>query len=288
MSELSLSRRESSQTHVWSWAASLLVHGLAVGAAVALLSGLRLAPQPEPFRWVVSKVESPVATNPRSPSAQAQSSKPPRPARTQPAEANLAPEPPVSPIQRHSEQAAAPAPMAQEAIRPAEPAPLEPVSQMVAHQTLLPQAHSPVASAETDVPVSVSQAQAVPVPQAPPTTLASVAPPLQPGPATQPAPSAQTKADYGWLAQTIRTKVEQLKQYPHMARANRWEGRVVLRAVIGEDGQLVDLKIAESSGHSVLDEAALDVLKNAAPLTLPQPLGRSQVVVQVPISYRLR
>jgi protein TonB len=111
---------------------------------------------------------------------------------------------------------------------------------------------------------------------------------LQPGPATQPAPSAQTKADYGWLAQTIRTKVEQLKQYPHMARANRWEGRVVLRAVIGEDGQLVDLKIAESSGHSVLDEAALDVLKNAAPLTLPQPLGRSQVVVQVPISYRLR
>ncbi|MFM8551983.1 MAG: energy transducer TonB [Nitrospiraceae bacterium] len=100
--------------------------------------------------------------------------------------------------------------------------------------------------------------------------------------------AAQTKSDYGWLAQTIRSRVEQLKHYPHMARANRWEGRVVLRAVIGEDGQLVDLTIAESSGHSVLDDAAVDVLKKAAPLALPQPLGRSQVVVQVPISYRLR
>ncbi len=53
-------------------------------------------------------------------------------------------------------------------------------------------------------------------------------------------------------------------------------------------GQLVELKVSESSGHSVLDEAALEVLKKAAPLTLPQPLGRPQVVVQVPISYRLR
>ena len=110
----------------------------------------------------------------------------------------------------------------------------------------------------------------------------------QPAPQTQSGQAVQGKVDYGWLAGAIRARVEQLKHYPHIARANRWEGRVVLRAVIGEDGQLVDLKIAESSGHSILDEAALEVLKKTAPLTLPQPLGRPQVVVQVPISYRLR
>lgn len=112
-------------------------------------------------------------------------------------------------------------------------------------------------------------------------------PPSQPDPQAQPTQGAQTKSDYGWLGQLLRTRVEQLKHYPHVARANRWEGRVVLRAVIGEDGQLVDLKVSESSGHSILDEAAMDVLKQSAPLTLPAPLGRPQVVVQVPISYRL-
>lgn len=118
-------------------------------------------------------------------------------------------------------------------------------------------------------------------------TVASLAPTPQADPASPSGPVARPKADYGWLAGAIRTQVEQLKHYPHIARANRWEGRVVLRAVIGEEGQLVDLKIAESSGHSILDEAALAVLKKAAPLTLPQPLGRPQVVVQVPINYKL-
>ena len=54
-----------------------------------------------------------------------------------------------------------------------------------------------------------------------------------------------------------------------------------------EDGHLLDLAVSESSGHSVLDQDALEVLKIASPLTLKHPLGKPQVVVQVPISYRL-
>lgn len=100
-------------------------------------------------------------------------------------------------------------------------------------------------------------------------------------------PMTATKADYGWLAEALWSRVEQLKRYPHLARMNRWEGRVVLRVVIQEDGHLLDLAVAESSGHSVLDQDALEILKLASPLTLKHPLGKPQVVVQVPISYRL-
>jgi len=60
-----------------------------------------------------------------------------------------------------------------------------------------------------------------------------------------------------------------------------------LRAVIREDGQLMDLEVAESSGHQVLDLAALEIVRQASPLKLLHDLGQPQVVVQVPISYRL-
>jgi protein TonB len=100
--------------------------------------------------------------------------------------------------------------------------------------------------------------------------------------------TSTTKADYGWLAQALWSRVEKLKRYPYMARINRWEGKVVLRAMIREDGHLVEVEVAESSGYPELDQDALDVVKRASPLRLPHPLGRSQVTVRVPISYRLQ
>src|SRR5436309_2806408 len=100
-------------------------------------------------------------------------------------------------------------------------------------------------------------------------------------------PMTAMKADYGWLAEALWSRVEQLKRYPHLARMNRWEGRVVLGVVSQADGHPLGLAVSESSGHSVLDQDALEVLKLASPLTLKHPLGKPQVVVQVPISYRL-
>ena len=98
----------------------------------------------------------------------------------------------------------------------------------------------------------------------------------------------RTKADYGWLADALWSRVEQLKRYPSIARMNRWEGKVVLRAVIRDTGDVVELKVTESSGHAILDKDALEVIKRASPLRLNHPLGQPQVVVHVPISYQLR
>ena len=105
-------------------------------------------------------------------------------------------------------------------------------------------------------------------------------------PAVQSMPAA--KADYSWLLEALWSRVEQLKRYPYLARTNRWEGLVVLRAVINQDGQLLDLKVAESSGHAVLDQDAMDVMRRSCPLHLKHPLGKPQVELRVPISYKLR
>jgi protein TonB len=104
----------------------------------------------------------------------------------------------------------------------------------------------------------------------------------------QPVQETPSKSDLRWLADALWSRVEQLKRYPYTARLNRWEGKVVLRAVIREDGHLMDLEIARSSGYAILDNDAIEVLKKASPLALQHPLGQPQVVVHIPISYRLQ
>ena len=107
-------------------------------------------------------------------------------------------------------------------------------------------------------------------------------------PASAPsAASGASKRDYGWLAEALWGRIEQLKRYPASARLNRWEGKVILRAVIKEDGHIANLTIAQSSGHDVLDQDALGLMQQASPIPLKQPLGHPQVVVHIPISYKL-
>lgn len=117
------------------------------------------------------------------------------------------------------------------------------------------------------------------------TEIAKVQPSLN-KPAAQTRPEPQ--ADYGWLKEALRSEVEKLKRYPAIARMNNWEGRVLLRAVIKDNGEVAELEVAESSGHAALDAAALEAMRRASPLKLPHRLGRSHVVLHVPIRYHLR
>ncbi len=293
MNALPLRRPGDAQAYAWSWAASLFVHGLAIGAAIVLVSGLSLAPQPEPFRWIVSKIEPRASADVSSP---AQPIRPapdrhaanPLSAETHAAASTVAPLPHAQAVAQREAPASIPPPqtLPQTIQTPAKPVEsIQPLIQTT-HTGEAPPRKEAVPTEPAASPQAVAESQEAPAVQEP-ARVASLAPVSQPAPQAQSGQATQGKVDYGWLAGAIRVRVEQLKHYPHIARANRWEGRVVLRAIIGEDGQLVDLKVAESSGHSVLDEAALEVLTKAAPLTLPQPLGRPQVVVQVPISYRL-
>ena len=95
------------------------------------------------------------------------------------------------------------------------------------------------------------------------------------------------QADLGWLSESLWERIEQLKRYPRQARVRRWEGKVVLEAVIRHDGTILECLVAESSGHGLLDQDAISVLRKASPLALKHPLGKEQITILVPIAYRL-
>ena len=98
----------------------------------------------------------------------------------------------------------------------------------------------------------------------------------------------QVHADFGWLSAALRERIEQLKRYPSFAKARRWEGRVVVEADIRDTGEIVRLQVAESSGHPLLDDEALTVVRKSSPVPLRHQLGRAFVTIRVPITYKLQ
>lgn len=307
MNVLSLQHPGETRSYAQSLALSALAHGLAIAVAVMLLSDLRLAPEPEPFKWDVAVIEPPAPQ-------QVEQLPAPKPAPSAPAQAEpepVKPQPVVQTVQRTVQQV-----VRQEIVREvrqvvqavSQPAQtLSRTGQTIQAETSAATPTEAVAAAVVETSPTATQPSgtvtrqvvsgAAPVSTSPPAVVskpaseagqASAAAIEQAGTKEIPVRSAPaTKADYGWLAEALWRRVEQLKHYPHLARMNRWEGKVVLRAVIGEDGQLLNLAVAESSGHSVLDHDALDVMRRVSPLKLKHPLGKPQVVVQVPISYKL-
>lgn len=102
-----------------------------------------------------------------------------------------------------------------------------------------------------------------------------------------PTSAPASRPDFTWLTDLLQRRSAEVRHYPSQARLNQWQGRVILRAVIRADGHLADVTVKKSSGHPVLDEAAMDVIRRITPVPLKYALGRQEVVVNIPISYEL-
>jgi protein TonB len=96
-----------------------------------------------------------------------------------------------------------------------------------------------------------------------------------------------SKADNAWLAESLGRRIKELTRYPSSARLNGSEGKVVLRVVLRADGHLVDVVVHRSSGHEVLDRAAMETVRLACPIHMKQALSAAEVAVYVPIVYSL-
>jgi protein TonB len=264
--------------HAEGWLLSLFLHGLVTGSAIWLVMDLRLAPQSEPFRWDVSVLatSSPLSSESSTPA-------------TPPAEERR----PSEPVQTRQ--------TAQEAVRQETEArtvtpivPTEIRASRLVDQTIpstdVPQQITPITATPAHLATEPSQPAVTNRDSAAETTDGTTAAsiPVTQASARPAAAVSSKKGDYGWLAQALWSRVEKLKRYPHVARMNRREGRVLLRAVISDEGRLTQVAIVESSGHADLDRDALETLERAGPVPMPQPLGRSSVVIQIPISYTLR
>ena len=287
--------------HVEGWLVSVLLHSTVALAAIFLVKQIQLTPQDESFKWNVA-MASPTQPVKSTASPRSQSPAPfvpsttsvPSPHVQQTTSAQTLPSPKLVAQQTTpstSEQVAtsvvtdppaqpplqSPTP-SQSAVHTTQPA--EPIRRET-HETMAPMAVAAESAVQT-APLSASSEdfeQVAQTDQAPsPTQIASITP----------APSnTPTTRDYGWLSETILRRVEELKRYPASARVDRAEGKVVVKAMINEDGSISKVEIFQSSGHPGLDKAAIETLRQAAPFHLSRPLGQPGMTIKIPMSYRL-
>ena len=75
--------------------------------------------------------------------------------------------------------------------------------------------------------------------------------------------------------------------YPRAARRLGVEGRVVLRVEVLADGRCGEIALSQSSGHAVLDAAALEVVKGWRFVPATRAGQAVAAWVEIPISFRL-
>lgn len=78
--------------------------------------------------------------------------------------------------------------------------------------------------------------------------------------------------------------------YPRLARRAGLEGTVLIRISIASDGKILETEVVRSSGHGVLDRAAVEAI--ASIQTFPSPpdelaLARSEHTFDIPVEYSL-
>ena len=90
-------------------------------------------------------------------------------------------------------------------------------------------------------------------------------------------------SDYSY---SIRMKVASAQVYPEFAREKNKQGKAILSIKLGRNGNILNVSVGNSSGHEVLDEAAVKAIKDAAPYPkIPDKLNRQYVLLKLPISF---
>jgi len=84
----------------------------------------------------------------------------------------------------------------------------------------------------------------------------------------------------------IRDKVLARLIYPSVARRMGWNGVVHVALLIDTDGRLVSATLHQSSGRSMLDDAALQAALKLKGEQLPKPKSLSTVIL--PIAFKLK
>lgn len=280
-----------------NWRGALLV---GVGVHTALLGSLAALPNErqseileigaEQSVEVVSIVRLSVTTPAaQAPEPQAQATEPPPPPPPPPAPAPPPPKTsaPVKPD--------APTPEARLSLKPdietpvveptpepsQEPAPTSepsPIS-MTSPEPPAPQPSQSPAAAPAPAPVQLAAAT---------TTHASDTRGASHGaPANQPLSKRARKAQQRYLGELMGW-LAQHRVYPPELKKKKIEGVVKVRFAFEKSGEVTSISIAESSGNTLLDEAAVDVLRRAAPLpVIPDILGRDRLTITLPIEYSL-
>lgn len=268
--------------HAWYGLASVLLHVVALGAAVTLVARpLEPAlPNDRTIEVVFQQPEEPPPPGPVAetapPSLPEAAAETPPPLPQPPEQATeTKPEPPprepvVEPDRPQPEKADE---------LPIMPPPPEPLPPPVTRPVPAP----PKPRLPPRTPVRTPVTKAAPVTEPMPRTAppAATAPPIVASPAAAPVvdPSWQASV-FGWIAAR--------KTYPEEARQHGEEGRVAVRFTIDRSGRVLEAAIVGPSGSQRLDEAALELLRHASLPAFPASMTQARIVITTTMRYSLR
>jgi protein TonB len=238
----------------WGVLASIALHAL-------VLLGLSWAGAPAPpakTLLVLTARLAPFAAAPRAP--------------VQPPSPVIAPPPPPEPAS--APRPALTKPAATPARTPQKAAPAEAV------KAPQPEPAPAAPGAEASAAPSAASIQTRPAPQAPAGS-----------PATEAAAKSGNEADKGTLEQyrvALIVATRRYKRYPAIAMEKGWQGRVEVHMVIGANGMIASASIKTGSGHDILDNQALDMLKKGKTLVpIPTSLRGREFSIDVPVIFNL-
>lgn len=114
---------------------------------------------------------------------------------------------------------------------------------------------------------------------------------LQPAKSAQPSASGaalrEASGQGGGSTRPVRLLSTLHPSYPFAARLRGWEGLVVLRLRIERDGEASSASIERSSGHRILDEAALSAAEHARFAAATRGDNPVATTILLPIRFRL-
>lgn len=190
-----------------------------------------------------------------------------------------------------------PAPMIQLTRAPEPPRPVPPrtapptVSQpALAPPTVSQPAPTPVTSpAVAPPPVRTRVTPPRRTKSPPPRAVAQATSQPAPGVPVQAAlPAAPSPALGEQVLAAIQINLERHFHYPAQARRRNWEGRVVLSFRVTPGGGVTSIQVTESSGHELLDQAALTALSRAAAMPMKEfPALEQTLSLRLPVIFQL-
>lgn len=98
-------------------------------------------------------------------------------------------------------------------------------------------------------------------------------------------PKSDDSSDISILIGQMLARIESFKRYPYIARRKGIEGVVLLKIILSNKGELVQVSVKGSSGHEILDRDAVSLAHKACS-NFKFNINRS-LEVELPIKYSL-
>ena len=84
----------------------------------------------------------------------------------------------------------------------------------------------------------------------------------------------------------VASKLRRALRYPAAAKRQRLRGQVRVSFVVAANGSVASIRVVSSSGSPLLDDAALEAVRRAAPFPdIPPGAGRTSWPFTVPLAF---